>query len=360
MEWGTLPAFFVPPSLYVQLPTQMQAIEAPFDVFANGLLFSVTWIVLRARRRVLPWTRWLYLILAVGALAGYSTFHLVGFVLVIAPVLALVPPHRGGRRLVAFAAAGVGALVLAAPLLWEFAHRRGHAVLVPGQLPLYLWVWHHPLALLLRALLGLAFLLVLQNLLGFWAVFAHAPRSAWTRGLRAIFLWGCVTCLWGDQNYVLKMGTFISLAGLARRRELALASLCLLGPGLLLLNQIRANFMVEPVDPIWTVLDRITAHSSEMVYYSCDPQSNQKLQPYFSHARFLGPVERLDSQYTVILSDLTALPALPPWPQRVRRLDPGATTVLRLDSPPVDPVPPAVRIYLDPRYSLSREPLPAP
>jgi hypothetical protein len=370
VEWGFLPPFFVPANLYLQLPTQMQAIEAPFDVFCNGLLLTVVWLIIRGWRRALSWNRYFYITLAVAALAGYCTFHLMGYVVVVLPALFLLALRDGlvlaWRRLAPIALSGMVSLVLAWPLLSEQLHRRGHSALVPGFEPLYLWVPRHPAFFgLIGLAFGMVFLLVLLNPLGIWAAFTRAARSPWTRLLQWMFLWGCLTCLWGSDGYVLKMGTFISLAGVClfvlqfdrrSRFELWLGALCLFGPVLLLLNNIRANATVEKIDPVWVALDRAALGSSLPVFFPSGKE--ERLVPYFSRARFMGTTGEIDNQYADYLSDLDALAKLPDWPERLRRLNPGATSYLYLRKAGVELTSKGRVIYQDPLYTLTLEPMP--
>ena len=369
MEWGFLPRFFIPADLYLQVPTQMQAIEAPFDVFCSGVLLTVTWMILRSWHRPPNWSYYLYLILGIGALCGYCTFYLMGYLFVILPALFVVALRDGPlqlrRRFLPLALCGGVSLILSWPLFSEELHRRGHSVLVSGTDPLYLWVPKHPSPFgLIWLVIAILILLVLLNPLGAWASFAPA-RSSWARLLRWIFLWGCLTCLWGADGYVLKMGTLISLAGVAlfvvqvprqAKTVWRLAALCLLGPSLILLNNVRANATVEKIDPVWEAIDRAALDSGTAVFFPSGKA--ERLVPYFSRARMMGVSDEVDPQYADYLSDVDALKKLPPWLERLRRLNPGSSTYLRLQTAGSPNSSSGTIIYQDSSYILTRETFP--
>jgi hypothetical protein len=366
------PTFFIPANLYLQLPSQRQMVEAPFDIFCGGALLSAIWMIVRGwGRRPFSWPCFVYLSLVVGSFTGYCTFFLFGYVFVVLPALFLVAlrhePARLWERMLPIALSGIVSLALSWPLFFAQLTRRGHSVVVSGYEPIYLWVPHHPaVAGVVWIAAAILLLTVLLNPLGFWASFGHSARSPWSQALRWIFLWGCLTCPWGAQGYVLKMGAFISLVGVClfvfqmRRDSLferTLGAFCLLGPTFLVLNDVRANVMVEKIEPIWHVIDRAALPSALPVYFDCDSKSVGKLPPYFSRARFLGSPARFDNQIADFLSDVTALKTLPAPPERLRKFS-SENAYLLLQYTDKSQTSAGTLIYQDSLYTLTRQQIP--
>jgi hypothetical protein len=377
--WGFVPDHLLP-HLYLQFPTQNHAIWSPFSMLCCGLLLSAIWMILNGWRRPLTLAQQGYVILVLGSLAGYCTFFLLGFILVILPALAVIalirlPWNRWPGLIGSLALWGILAAMASWPFLSEILHRSTEERNSDFN-PLLPWlVHHHDSGELGRVIFFIVLFSLLLNPLGFWASWRFPARGTILPFLRLVFLWGCFVCLWGITNdFVAKMGTFIGLAGLTlfifqadprSKWTRRLGALCLVGPGLICLNGVRANLMLPKMDPVWQTLDREALPARLPVYYTFPGMSVEDrdvwpyVYPFFSRARFIVPPNEIDATSLNFLPNVNDLKKLPQWRERVHSFAPGDGTYLLLQ--PTMPgliVPEDSVLYRSKLYTLTLEKLP--
>ncbi len=309
---------FVAKDLYLWLPQIARAYWAPFAVLAGGVLFQTLQLLLQQWRHRPSPPRALFCMLAIGSLAGYCTFHLLGFLLIIIPLLLWVlvyklPTEKRWRAVGLLAVIGLVSALLSMPILAEFAQR------APGVrdirfVPLLEWLQHSSAVTaptLMKLALFIAGIWAFNNPLGVAALFmkSRTDHSLQTWICQGIFLWGSVVCLFGVVNeFGPKFGSLVFLAGIfvflqragqSRRWRIFLA-LAVVSSALTLANNIRANFAVAKLDKVWRVIDRECEGGKIPVYYDVTAKELESTSlwigaaPLFARAQFFIPAGEID------------------------------------------------------------------
>ena len=365
--------------LYLRVPQATSEYRDPFIPFTTGVLIVALfflWRLIEDRR--LGWPQAIFVTMALASLAGYCTFHLVGFVLVVVPVLTIaaiaIQRRESLRRwFPPFIALGLASLALCCPLVYQLIHRAPGGRMERFRDPLLVWLPGALGHLGFGVIAGLALLALLSaalsNILVWPVLFRGDGKSlpTFVKCLLGIFFLGTFVCFFGViDDFVPKFGTFVATAAI-----LAFLSLekppkwsypvvvCgLIGPCLLILNTARANFAGDKQDPIWRTLDQIGAQTHEVVLYDVPAPERmrrtpwQDEAPYFSRIQFLSPADQVDEQDRNFMVDPAQLKTLPPTQVRLRALAGGSSTYLLLrmaDAPPA-----GERLYSSNLFSLDR------
>lgn len=376
-EWGHTVQYLTPDNLYLRLPIQMQGYWGPFVPFCSGLLVVLIVLSIRSWKKNLHWAEHLFLVLCIAGLAGYCTFFLVGYLLIVLPSLlvVLLTRFRYSQWLNAIRAHlcwGLCACIASLPILLEFAERsRGirHQAFVP--LPLWLsQLPAHQTAKIGWVLLIILFLVPFYNPASFlFLKKTKARRSPFYQVGMILFFWGTLVCCFGvTDDFVPKFGFLIALSGLTpllflsftKKTWTIMASIGILGPLLLILNCTRANIASSKMDPLWQVLDQQQAHEPILVYYDApDIRSTVNawtvFSPFFSRAEFLVPIDQMDDEGRNFLKNPALLKQLPDTLNRLKAASPNHT-VFKLTSSAMTS--PSV-LYQNRSYSLTpMDPLP--
>jgi hypothetical protein len=354
--------------------------NSPFMILEGGLLLIAVVLLCRlALDRRLSRAESTFVILVIASLPGYCTFDLIGFVLSVVPVLsvaALVTQKRDCLRrwFAPLAAIGAAALALCLPILLVLLRRTkdpGH--LISSRPFLIPWLKtglpSHGFAvaagLLLAYLVGTA----MNNLTAVAALFSgsRAPLSPFTRLLLWIFGIGTFLCLFGvTEDFVGKFDVFLCMTGTLAYFTVSnppkwcatVLFLGVVGPGLCVLNSMRADIVSAKLVPVWKPLEQLTRQTDEVVLYDIPRDVRDQLGdmntlvPYFSEARFIVPVDQIDLYgHNYVLSP-SQLETLPPTATRVRDMAKGSPTYLLLRSGTAPPA--GERLYTDSVFSIDR------
>jgi len=350
----------------------------PTAVFAQGVLMVALVLLWRLFE---DWTpnrpASIFVVLALASLAGYCTFDLFGFGIVVLPVLVLavlVTDLRGALRrwFPHLIAMGIASVLLCLPLLLSLLHRAPGAHLA-AYIPLLVWLQTAPQRFGLPLILGLAVWAVLSTALGNVLIFPvlfredRQPLPAFTRLLIAIFFFGAFVCFFGVSfDFPSKFGQFVALTAILAFFTLekppkwagALLLCGVVGPGLITLNTVRANIFLQKVDPVWRTLDQLAAQTHEVVLYDITASEHAQrggwlhLEPFFSRIQFLEPADQVVDADLVYFSDPALLKSLPPTMVRLHKLMNGAHTYLLLRTGTAAPK--GTRLYSSPSFSLDR------
>jgi hypothetical protein len=192
------------------------------------------------------------------------------------------------------------------------------------------------------------------------------PEEQSVRLLMWIFGFGTFVCLFGViDDFVPKFGGIPAAAAILafyRMRNppkwsMALLLCGLVGPNLAALDTVRANVVLEKIDPVWRKLDALTAERDEVVLYDVPrpPQTHPSMFPYFSRAQFLVPVDQIDDESRNFMVDPAGLTKLPSTAERVRELAKGAPTYLLLQSGTAPPK--GEELFRSKEFSIDRVPV---
>lgn len=334
--WGSELKHLLPEDLYVRIPQLVAFYWAPFVPLCMGLLaVCCLWFpdVLAGNR---PFAKAGFLALAVASLAGYCTFFLMGFVLVVAPaVFVSCAVWKGWRAIpgmmLRMVAVGGAAILACLPILLEFFGREP-GVRNPRFRPLLSWLSGLPRGEWLPAVSWVLFCVVLiwiiANPLGIAGAFSRGVKKEGPHRLMFVvmFLWGTVVCVLGVvDDFVPKFGLWVALAGAGvfllagkhlTRWGFALWAATLIMPGLLVLNTVRANLAKGRLDPVWKVLDAEGAEKNRPVLYRLGTDEQEKrtpwedIVPYYSRAQFYAAVEEIDETGRNFLKNPSGLEGL--------------------------------------------------
>jgi hypothetical protein len=363
--------------LYMTVPAG-PSLWTPSTIFTHGLLMVVLlllWRLFEDRTPNRP--ACIFVVLGLASLAGYCTFDLLGFGIVVLPVLVLavlVTDPRGALRRWAprLIAMGIASVLLCLPLLLNLLHRAPGAH-VNGYIPLLVWLQSAPHRFGLPLILGLAGWTLLATALGNVLIFPvlfrgdRQPLPAFTRLLIAIFFFGAFVCFFSVTfDFPAKFGQFLGLTAILAFFSLekppkwagALLLCGIVGPGLITLDIVHANIFLQKMDPVWRTLDQLDAQTHEVVLYDI-PLSEQAqrngwlhLEPFLSRIQFLEPADQIVEGDRVYFSDPALVKTLPPTMVRLRKLMNGAHTYLLLRSGTAAPK--GARLYSSPSFSLDR------
>jgi hypothetical protein len=367
--------------LYLRVPQFVcyQNSNGPFAGFEAGLLVVAVVLLWRLiTDGKAKGAESIFVGLVIASLAGYCTFDLIGFVLVIAPVLcgAAIAVQGGGalrRWFVPLAAMGAGSLALCLPIVMSLAHRSREIRLDRFRDPLLIWLRtglpHAGYGVF--AMLVVAFVLAagISNVALLPVMFrgGKEPLPAFTKLLLWMFWFGTFVCLFGvTDDFVGKFGWFLSMVAILAfftiekppKWSRVLLVCGVIGPGLAILNCVRANIVMEKFNPAWATLDQLEAQRHEVVVYDVPDAERRRrgpleiLIPYFSRIEFVAPVEQINEQGQDYMMDPSQLKTLPPTAERVRALAKGSPTylLLRLSST----APEGERVYSDRIFSIDR------
>lgn len=351
----------------------------PFNVFAAGIVLQVSYIMLQSLRLTWKTKRTLFAVFGLGALAGYCTFDLLGFVLVAMPALGLVTiKYLSSRRWLKigfyFALTGFAAVILSLPYLSQIAQRNSDGRITDlNHLPGWLLETHpSPARAATIISLWLVFM-VLRNPLG-WIGFFTAQsiaRPSWVFFLRGLFLLGiCLSFFGVVLDFVPKFGIVIALAGIflfwERPRPgkwmILFLLICLLEPLLMALNIVRANLMISSSDPVWRTLDAEGYEKDRPVVYSIGALRKERgvwtnTAPFFSRSAFLTPKEEFAETEVNFIRDATLRHDLASIPERLATHFPQANQYLLLGPPGSSPS--GQIIYQSSDFTVSIEAMPS-
>ena len=375
-NWGLETSYSKPLRFVFARPDRPRLLD-PSAVFAQGILLidlALLWRALEERKWNGPASA--FIALGLASLPGYCTFHLLGFAIVVMPVLVASALAFSARETLRrwfprIIGVGIVSIALCLPLLVNILHRGRSFCMARWKDPLFIWIQSAPHRYGMQVVLGLAG----------WDVFgtqqSHGtsrafPRkspsaSAFTKLLLAIFLFGALVSYFGVvDDFVSKFGQFVSLAGIVAFLSLeerpkwgtALMICGLIAPGLLMANAFRANVVLQKVDPVWRVLDQLADQTHEVVLYDMPlhVQWSRSVwlqhQPYNSRIQFLKPAEDVEEQEKVYISNPAQLDSLPPTKERLRNLMGGAQSYLLLRSGTAAPL--GIRLYRSAAFSVDR------
>jgi hypothetical protein len=364
--------------LYLHVTGYSGGYWSPFAAFAMGLLLVSIWLLWQLiREQRLSRGEYLFVLLSIASLAGYCTFDLIGLVLAIMPVLtaAAVLERKAGvvrRWVISMVTMGMGALLLSLPVVALLIHRAPGARQERFKDPLLVWLHtglpSHGYGALPILALWTAVLIPLTNptiLPVLWRR-GDEPEEISIRLLMWIFGFGTFVCLFGVMDdFEPKFGGVPAGAAILAFYQMrnppkwskALLICGLIGPSLVALDTVRANLVLQKVDPVWRKLDAVSDERDEVVLYDVPrpPLTHPRIYPYFSRAQFLAPVDQIDDQARNFMVDPAQLATLPPTAERVRELAKGAPTYLLLRSGTA--VAEGEELYRDQEYSIDRVPV---
>ncbi|MBC7851942.1 MAG: hypothetical protein IAF94_00755 [Pirellulaceae bacterium] len=351
----------------------------PFGVLATGVLIASIAILVEFIQQGWDSRKAAFVTLGVGALAGYCTFHLIGFAVVVMPVLC-VAALLTQKRLVFkkwiphIMAIGLGALLLCLPLILELLQRKSGIRYGRFRDPLLVWLqtaFDKFSILQIGGLFGWALICALAaNILILPVVLRPRSEKLSLLGavLLSIFFLGTLVCFFGVvDDFVPKFGHFITTAlvvlffTLKERPKWSTALLLagLVGPILFTLNNVRANIATRKWDPVWRELDRLTEKTGEVVLYDVSITERrthrtpwENILPLFSKASFLVPANQVDDQDQNFLRDPADLEKLPPISSRLANLIGPAPTWLLLSTPDRQLL--GEELYRSPLFSVQR------
>ncbi|MEA3207925.1 MAG: hypothetical protein QOE70_982 [Chthoniobacter sp.] len=363
--------------LYMRVPQTVCGYWAPFSVFASGVLLVATLFLFDLIRLRWDGARFAWTVLGIAGLAGYCTFHLLGFAVVVVPILivtAWLYRREGGLRrgFVGIGALGIGSAFTTLPLLLDLAQRQTGTRYDRFRDPLLVWLQTALDKYSVFVVLGLglwtltAVLLsnvLLVPLLARWRKERPSPENIL---LFSIFAVGTGLCFFGvTDDFVPKFGGFVATTlivaflgsgpWLGGTRCFWIAAVVV--PVLIVLNTVRANVASPRWDGAWRAIDT-TARSGEVVLYDVAVTERRKRNPwqsvipFFARARFLVPADQVDDQGQNFLRDPAALQALPPTGTRLARMVGDAPSYLLLTTPGGPPV--GEELYRSELFSLQR------
>jgi hypothetical protein len=284
-----------------------------------------------------------FLSLILGSLAGYCTFFLLGWVLIVLPVLfwslwRFCSPAVFRRALLILTGIGLLALLLGWPILQEMLSR--DSVVRDARFrPLLTWLSAPPIPLSFWLLAKMTSLIIVSCLFGNpLAILAWCSRRQIALSplifsvCTGIFLWGSlVACLGVVNDFVPKFGFFIALCGAFPLAFLRVRSRLingfilggLVGPLILLANMPRASLMLAKASPIAQVLDQQLDRENRPVLYIIGLEERIRRTPWLnymphnSRALFFVEAAELEDQGKNFLKSPRELPMLPPLESRL-------------------------------------------
>lgn len=364
--------------LYMRVPVTVGAYWAPFNAIATGVLLVATIFLLDSIRGRWSLPRFLWTVLVVGSLAGYCTFHLIGFMLIVVPVLTVVAWRETTagtlrRWLTSLVALGTASALATLPLLLDLAQRQTATRYDRFRDPLHIWLQTAFEKFSVLQVLGLGFWILAAALLSNILLLPLLAR--WRAGrldfeaksLLAVFGVGTLVSFFGvTDDFVPKFGLYIASlpavvflrSGPWRGWERALWIAGLTAPLFLALNAFRANLATPKWDRVWHLIDQTATKTGEVVLYDVPFSERrnrnpwQNVIPYFSRARFLVPADQVDDQGQNFLRDPAALATLPSTERRLAQMIGDAPTYLLLTTP--DRPPAGEELYRSGLFSLQR------
>lgn len=363
-EWGGALMRGLPVDLEALFPRTDNYFWMPFAVFCTGVLLTALHLLLQQwRHRITP-IRFAFVVLAISALPGYSTIHLIGFVVIVVPLLLVIvafklPTHKRLATLWSFVLLGGLSLLSGLPLITELLKRHQR----PSSEGIYstaFWFESHPgdysTIMVIKIALIVILSCILYNPLAISSFFCQTskrrPLYIWL--CRGIFLWGTLVCLTGildkyklNHEFCFKFGPFIAATGAFLFFQLnsnnvwlkRMFCLALITPLLIIANTVRANIQCKKSDPVWRVIDAKSDRGKIPVYYLVtDDFRNEetpwvKFAPFFSKAYFHLPYGQVDRHSFVYWRDIEFPPQTESDLQRLKKRFPQATQYFLLTTP---------------------------